>query len=334
MGSALPVTQQVMPWAEIKKRAAINPQWPWHRMDGLDSLKADLLHKDQWRENGNYVEKPPFPKPQTDVRVQELARDDDSGEVTLRLTPVHSDTLHYEIGTNATSASRTVSGPKQFKTRELTVTFLCVDSKGEHETGQPIVWHNRITIKSRIYQGSNDKMVELRAAPDVPLRYTTDGSDPKLSGVVYEGPFVILQNSQVVLAVAEKQGVVATHRLDINWDEPIGPVDPERPTVWHREHVLSTTQEAYEFLAALKQHEVTVPSPRLSIAGRHWLELSCDLTLDATALENTLNHLRGLLDDGQVSIEALSLHFPTGQRLLDWVETARTELKPGEVEQS
>jgi hypothetical protein len=23
------------------------------------------VHKDQWRENGNYVEKPPFPKPQT-----------------------------------------------------------------------------------------------------------------------------------------------------------------------------------------------------------------------------------------------------------------------------
>ena len=40
-------------------------------------------------QNGGYVEKPPFLKPQTDVRVQELQRHDDTGEVTLKLTPVH-----------------------------------------------------------------------------------------------------------------------------------------------------------------------------------------------------------------------------------------------------
>ena len=42
-------------------------------MDALDLLKNELVHKDQWRENGNYVEKPPFLQPQTDVRVQGTA---------------------------------------------------------------------------------------------------------------------------------------------------------------------------------------------------------------------------------------------------------------------
>ena len=66
-------TQKVMPWSEVKKRAAMTSVWQWHRLDALDILKNELVHKDQWRENGNYVEKPPFPKPQTDVRIQELA---------------------------------------------------------------------------------------------------------------------------------------------------------------------------------------------------------------------------------------------------------------------
>ena len=132
------LTQKVMSWSEVKKRAAMNPVWQWHHMDALDSLKNDLVRKDQWRENGNYVEKPPFPKPQTDVRIQELQRNDDTGEVTLRLTPVSGDTVHYEVGAQATPASAKVSDPKQFKTRELVASFLCMDSKGEYDTGAAV----------------------------------------------------------------------------------------------------------------------------------------------------------------------------------------------------
>src|SRR5215475_6100485 len=171
-----------MSWSEIKKRAAMNTIWQWHRMDALDTLKETLVHKDQWRENGSYVEKPPFPKPQTDVRVQELTRNDDTGAVILRLTTVYGDTVYYEVGAQATSASAKVQDPKHFETNELAVSFLCMDTKGEHETGAPINWRNRLTIKSRTFQSGHDKMVELRVAPAATLRYTSDGSDPKIAG--------------------------------------------------------------------------------------------------------------------------------------------------------
>jgi len=202
-------TQKVMPWSEIKKRAAMNTIWQWHRMDALDTLKETLVHKDQWRENGSYVEKPPFPKPQTDVRFQELTRNDDTGAITLRLTPVYGDTMYYEVGTQATSASAKVQDPKHFETNELEVSFLCVDTKGEHETGAPVTWRNRLTIKSRTFQSGHDKMVELRVAPAAPLRYTSDGSDPKIAGASYHDPFVVPQGTHVVLAVAEKNGLVS-----------------------------------------------------------------------------------------------------------------------------
>ena len=103
-------TQKVMLWSEIKRRAATSPAWQWHRPDALDKLKADCLHREVWREDGGYVEKGPFPQPVTQVKIQELSRDDDTGRVKLRATPVNGDTIYVEIGAPATAASQKLSG--------------------------------------------------------------------------------------------------------------------------------------------------------------------------------------------------------------------------------
>ncbi|MGI9047328.1 MAG: hypothetical protein ACR2FI_11205, partial [Burkholderiales bacterium] len=53
-------TQTSMLWTEIKRRAASNIGWQWHRADALDKLKDDCLRKDIWRESGGYVDKGRF----------------------------------------------------------------------------------------------------------------------------------------------------------------------------------------------------------------------------------------------------------------------------------
>ena len=80
-------TQKVMAWAEVKKRAATNTKWQWHKPDALDSLKPSLFFMGQWREQGGYVEKPPFPQPKTEVRIKEVTRDDDTGCATCGSRP-------------------------------------------------------------------------------------------------------------------------------------------------------------------------------------------------------------------------------------------------------
>jgi hypothetical protein len=180
-------------------------------------------------------------------------------------------------------------------------------------------------------------MVELRAAPDAPIRYTTDGSDPKTSGGNYEGPFLVPLGTRLVLAVAEKQGIASeTHRLDIQWDEREEfRLDPDKSTIWKREHHPSTTQESYEFLGLVKKYGARVCGPKITINGQNWIELNTDsgLSFDGAALEEILTHLRGVLAQGEIEIDTRALAFTTGQNLLDWVAEVKTSLTKNEVEQ-
>ena len=332
-------TQKAMPWNEIKRRAAMNPAWQWHRQDALDKLKADCVHRDAWREDGQFVEKGPFPQPATTIKVQELSRNDETGEVKLRLTPVNGDSIFAEVGAPATPASQKLSG-RDFETAEWGVSFLAVDSTGKHETGEPVTWRNRITLQSRVYQNGGDRMVELRAAPAAPIRYTTDGSDPKVSGGHYEGPFSVVQGTRIVLAVAETHGIVSdTHTREINWGpapRPDREIDTENPATWRPHHGFSytTTRTAYAFIDRLKKYQASAAVQRIAVLDGRWadLNLADGMSLNPDQIQSTVEQLRALVGDGEVNIEASALVFPTGQLLLDYARDIAADLKRDEVE--
>ena len=82
-----------------------------------------------------------------------------------------------------------------------------VDFTHVHETGDPVAWQNRITLKYEFFQSGNQRMMELRAAPPAPICYSTDGSDPKVAGATYDGPFAVPVSALLVLAYAESDGV-------------------------------------------------------------------------------------------------------------------------------
>lgn len=334
------LTQKAMPWSEIKRRAAMNPLWQWHRLDALDKLKEDCVHKDIWREEGNYVEKGPFPKPATDIKIQELSRTDETGVVKLRVTPVNGDAIYLEVGAPATPASMKLSG-RDFETAEFEVSFLAVDSTGEHETGAAVTWRNRITLQSRVYQSGDHKMVELRTAPPVPIRYTTDGSDPKLNGGSYDGPFAVPHGTRIVLAVAEHDGIVSeVHKREITWQREEGekPIDKDKPAIWRPAHgfSFSTTRSSYGFVERLRKYNGRAGIQRIAVLDTQWVDLNLadGMTLDADQIERTVEQLRSLLNEGEVGIDAGFLWFPTGQQLLDYVQDIKAELKRSEVEQS
>ena len=140
-----------------------------------------MVSKDVWRENGGYIEKGPFIE-KTQVSVREVYRDSETGEVTLSIKNIYGDKVYYDIDSDPTSASMQVEDLNNFKTKELKLDFLCVDSSGVNETGEVYHWKNKIDLKYSEFIKNNNRYMELKAIPDATIKYTTDGSNPKEHG--------------------------------------------------------------------------------------------------------------------------------------------------------
>lgn len=334
-------TQQVMPWQEIKRRAATTSKWQWHRPDALELLKEDCLERDVWREQGGFVDKGPFPQPKTGVSIQEQSRDDDTGEVALRVIPIHGDTVYWEVGGTASKASAKLDG-STLKTKELVVSFLAVDSTGIHDQGESVTWRNRITLKYRVYTRGSERQMELRAAPPATIHYTTDGSDPKVAGAIYDGPFPVPKGAPLVLAYAERNGIESqVERITISWErDEVVKVDPTLPALLLRRQQTESTKTSYEFIEHLKKYRTKAVGLTITIGGesgvRDWIELTMheDKQVAPDLIEECLKSLRKIQAGGQVKLQAKALLFDVGQDLLDWVQEMRTDLGAGEVKQS
>jgi hypothetical protein len=177
----------------------------------------------------------------------------------------------------------------------------------------------------------------LESAPAAPIKYTTNGSDPKNSGGTYDSPFIVPKGTVVVLVVAEKAGITSEIlNIPIDWDKDDGvQLDLFKGALWKRTHELRSTRDTYEFLDRLKRHSATVPGPKITLSGERYIELTFDPKLepDPAQMEEAIKPLRALLTEGQVWLDVDAIRFPSGQALQDWVAEVKTEIMPGEVVQ-
>ncbi len=333
-------TTDPMLWNEVKNRAALNPLWQWHRKDALDALREQLLHTEVWAEEGpGWLRKSP-PRREATVQVQERRRDDTTGEVELKVTPVHGDLVYAEIGGDATPASKLVENGI-FVTHAMGVSFVAHDSAGIHPPGPLQYWQNRVTLRYELWSDKKGgTKVEFHAAPNpdgkTEIRYTTDGSDPTSTGGIYDGPIVVPPDTVVVLALATRQGV-RSETLTIRI--PKGPqkrtIDPDKPVTWLRKHDSKLTLESYSFLDSLREHGGRASGLKVEITGTEWAELQLQekVAPEEARLREAVEVLRALVTGGQVGIQATCIQFARGQQLLDWASAAKLELSDKEWKQ-
>lgn len=333
--------QQTAQWSEIKRRAATLTTWQFHRPDALEILRRTAISQDYWRDEGGYINKGPFPPPDTEVRVQMLSRDPATGEVSLKVTPVHGDTVYYETGeSEPTSASGRIDSLNNFKTSELQLTFLCIDSTGEHSTGAADKWRNSINLKHRVYQQGTDWMVELEAYPRGAIRYTTDGSDPKGFGAAYDGPFPVTEECPFVLAIAGQNGVAsALEKINVRqYITKEVKVAPARPVTWQHRHANLTARSAFEFMERLGKFQATAYGVTIDVqANDDKQEINYasaeSFGLQGEEFEKLVKQLQSTMQGSQVFLTIERLRFARGQQLLDWIAEAKSKLQPGEVDQ-
>jgi hypothetical protein len=285
-----------------------------------------------------YVDRGPFERPKTSVQVQVLNRDENTGQVTLRIRPLNGDVVYMETKGIATISSKKLED-YDIKTKALQLSFLCVDSGGEHSAGEAVPWTNTISIKHRFYQEGSKRKCELQAIPDGKIRYTTDGSSAETHGTPYEKPFDVPKDCQVIVAVAEERGVKS---IPVTITAPKGKVDVgttldrNKAAVWKRGFKRDSTGESYKFLETAKKYGAELGSVRLTIMrDTRWIELSTpeDIHYAIPHFERGVDALKEFIPDGNLSVDIGSLKFDSGQQLLDMVAELKTELKEGEVRQ-
>ncbi|BCC61104.1 MULTISPECIES: DUF499 domain-containing protein [Bacillus] len=329
-------TQKEMRWSDVKERAATNTTWQWHLPRALDALKEDCLKKDIWREHGDYIEKGPFEKEKTSVIVQTIDRNDETGIVTLKIIPQYGDKVYYEVGGTATEASLEVEKLNDFTTNELKLSFLCVDSSGEHGTGEPINWTNGVKVLYKIQDTAEGKLVRFQSHPDVKIKYTTDGSNPKEYGGVYENEFILPQSANYLQFVAEFEGEYFDNQsIKVEKKKEFDTeIDKIKRIKLNKRFKTNDTNETYSDLTLLKKYSAKVSDVHLTIFNtidNGWLDLSIDenTQIEIEKFETTIDNLRNsLMSQGKltVNLEYSVIHFNSGQDFLDWAKDKNISL--------
>lgn len=324
-------TQRQMTWNNLKERVATITAWPWHNPRALEDLRDDMLRKGIWIETGGYLDKEP-PAPETSVFVREIGEDKNTGEVTLKIQPHNGDRVHYEINGDATEASMVVEDIHNFKTKELKLSFLCVDSTGKNTTGPVEYWTRKINLQHKIYDKDGKSNVELKAtSPNVIIRYTTDGSNPKESGGVYEESFIIPEGTKFIQAIAFNESLgVYSDVMQIEVKEKKFEIDKEKPVHLIEPIVSNNTTETFNVIEKLSKYDLSVSGVTIGITEKGsgsntgFIELTMG-DFDIKKPENLVEELKGLIDkffddkSFETHITINKVIFDSGQVFEEWV---------------
>lgn len=331
-----PGEQQEAAWNQIKQRAATDPSWVWHHPRALDDLRDDLIRRELWRESGNgFVERGPFPPPKPGVLVQELSRNHQTGEVTLRVKPLHANTVYQVNGDGRDEKLESWD----FSTSAVKLTFLPVNTNGTREEGEPYTWTNTIELRHRFFDRAGKQMCELQAIPAGAIRYTTDGSSPETLGQPYDGPFEAPEGARLILATATADGVSAK---PIHVEIPRGPggggkmLDARKPALWRRGLKLDSRGETYQFLDQATKHRADLGGVSVMVQKeQRFADLRTDeqTFLDPAVVRELATRLAEIVPASALTLEVETLHFAAGQQLHDLAADRRETLDLNQVEQ-
>ena len=340
-------TTAEMIYSQIVGRAATETSWQWYHPDQLDSLKSDCLKKDKWREIGGYLVKGPFEKDPTSVNVSQTGYDEKTHTFTLHVKSVGG-RVFYDIGADPTSASNEVEG-NVFTTEEPSLRFICIDPTGERKTGPVVEFLGHVPIKYEQRTMPAGRVMELATNPYYEVRYTTDGSEPKENGGIYNGEIVLPKDCKFVRTATFYKGrLVDTKDIQVDTStDPVGTkkIDPEKSVSlkWNKKRTFDDTELAYREMEALS----AIPDLFLKGGGAYiyekgkednYIEYNANIPYlagDLMAIIDLIRETNFKNRECVVTFEYKEMLFVHGAGFLDWVNRAKMDLgklrKEGEI---
>ena len=341
---------KVVLWSDFKRAAAVNTNWPLHKISALDDLKADCLRRGLWREEGNHIRRGPFPPPVPEVLVRELSVQEESpGYTYLKIEPLHAPAVVFETGdAEPTAASSPVPTPTRFEAAALRYRFLAHDPDDLARESAVKDWTATLRLKHQLHHRGDHYEVELLALPksnSISVRYTTDGSSPTSVGTAtYDGPIRVPANCRVVcaMAVSTQYGLSSeTTRIAIpqKGSEDRPSINLTASARWVQQTKLDDASAVWDAIGRLEKatgvmaHDISLSAD--SPDGQQNVEYSgaMDAGYDAAALKAIAQKLQDIVDGGSLRMAVGSLAFPTGQALLDWLKATSQPFNAAKVGQ-
>jgi hypothetical protein len=331
-------TTREMPYSQICDRAATETSWQWYHPDQLDSLKADCLKKDKWREIGGYLVKGPFEKDPTSIAITQTHYNEKTQEFTLHVKGVGG-RVYYDIGADPTSASAEIAD-SVFITKEPALRFVCIDPSGERKTGQVCEFTCNAPIKYGQRTTPNGLILTLQTNDNYEVRYTTDGSEPKENGGIYNGEIVLPKDCKFVRTVSLYNGQVIESKdipIDVSGSASASKkIDPTKPLTFRMKakKQLGDTESCYRELEQLSKIDgLFIKGGSAYIYERNkeenYVEYNANIHYTPADLRKLIDLIRSTSfkdRDVVVTFEYKELLFNAGEQFNTWVEMCKLDL--------
>lgn len=340
-------TIKELPFSQIKERAATTVAWQWYHPDQLESLRLDCIKKDKWREINGYLVKGPFEKDPTSVVVEQTSYDEKTQEFTLKIRGIGGK-VYYDIGSDPTSASKEVMD-QVLVTAEPAIRFVCIDPTGERKTGDVVEFTGSVPIKYGQRNTPNGDVMTLVTNPKYVVKYTTDGSEPKENGGIYNDEFVLPQDSKYVrVAVYYKDRLLEEKSIYVTkggGTKPAKTIDKSKALAYryHNKKQMGDTEASYKELALLSKLDgVLIKGATAEIYNKtntdHYIEFNASVPYWAGDLQSLIDLVRDTsFKETEVIVDFgyKELMFLTGELFTQWLDMNKFDMnnliKSGEI---
>lgn len=340
-------TIKELPFSQIKERAATTVAWQWYHPDQLESLRLDCIKKDKWREINGYLVKGPFEKDPTSVVVEQTSYDEKTREFTLKIRGIGGK-VYYDIGSDPTSASKEVMD-QVLVTAEPAIRFVCIDPTAERKTGDVVEFTGSVPIKYGQRNTPNGDVMTLVTNPKYVVKYTTDGSEPKENGGIYNDEFVLPQDSKYVrVAVYYKDRLLEEKSIYVTkggGTKPAKTIDKSKALAYryHNKKQMGDTEASYKELALLSKLDgVLIKGATAEIYNKtntdHYIEFNASVPYWAGDLQSLIDLVRDTsFKETEVIVDFgyKELMFLTGELFTQWLDMNKFDLnnliKSGEI---
>ena len=171
------------------------------------------------------------------------------------------------------------------------------------------------------------------------IKYTTDGSNPKEHGGVYDDAIIIPENCSHVLAIAEKDGIESnqlTIKIDRQQSGGTIQINKENPLKLEKTIRINNTSDVYREIDILKKHNVKMSDVVINLTtnedSEKWIEIALgkSTVIEPAKLEEQIGNMRESFmrgDKVEVALDYHQSHYESGQKFLDMVADKKMTLE-------